>query len=112
LVESLGAPSYDGESFTFQSDKFSDFIIAYTDSRKKIDLSQYNVLYLPTGLKTVESEAFSGVAAQVIVIPEQCVSIAADAFTGCERLAYIVNYSSLTIVPPAGVEVLTEDEAQ
>ena len=95
--------------------KPTDGIAAGLEKEHKIKkgfFSQYNVLYLPTGLKTVESEAFSSVAAQVIVIPEQCVSIAADAFTGCERLTYIVNYSSLKIVPPAGVKVLTEDEVQ
>ncbi len=108
----LGEPVYDGESFTFQSDKFSDFIIAYTDTRDKIDLSQYNVLYLPTGLKTVGCEAFSGVAAQIIIIPEQCEFVTEDAFRGCEQLTFIVNYSSVAIVPPEGVEVLTACDVQ
>ena len=57
-------------------------------------------------------QAFSGVAAQIIVIPESCERISPDAFTDCAQLIYIVNKSSVDVVPPEGVEVLTADDVK
>ena len=109
-IESLGAPTIENGNMTFESDKFSDFVIAYRDVRDPVDLSLYNVMYLPSGILTIGSEAFAGTAAQVIVIPEGCQTVSSDAFTGCENLVYIVNYSAIKITAPEGVELLTAQD--
>lgn len=73
-----------------------------------LDYSKLMTMILPASMKTVDSAAFDGIAAEVIVIPEGCVSVASDAFGHCPNLKYVVNHSSVTIVPPAGVKVLNE----
>ena len=54
------------------------------------NLEDYDVLYLPENLTTIESEAFAGTDSQVVVIPESILQIAADAFSGAIRLQYII----------------------
>jgi hypothetical protein len=44
---------------------------------------------LPAFLTTVEEEAFEGIAASVVDIPESCVSIGAHAFRNCPNLTQI-----------------------
>ena len=58
------------------------------------------VLTLPTGLKTIEAEAFAGVHASKIIIPEGCESIGPRAFADCEGL--------LVVVIPATVKSIDE----
>ena len=43
--------------------------------------------FLPSGLTVIESEAFAGIAAQAVVIPDTVTSIAADAFAGSQVTA-------------------------
>lgn len=40
-----------------------------------------SVLYLPKGLSTIESEAFVGISARIVVLPENVTSIAGNAFS-------------------------------
>ena len=44
---------------------------------------------LPAALTAVEEEAFEGIAASVVDVPESCVSIGAHAFRNCANLAQI-----------------------
>ena len=48
------------------------------------------VLTLPAGLKKIASEAFMGVTAEVIVVPEEVAEIGSRAFAGCENLRCII----------------------
>ena len=54
------------------------------------DFASMNVLKLPMGLTRIEDEAFCGISAQVIVLPEGCLSIGHNAFADCEALRYVV----------------------
>ena len=65
-----------------------------------------SILSLPSSLKRIESEAFAGTDAKVIIIPAVCTEIANDAFDGCENLRYILNASSLPISAPSGVRII------
>ena len=56
-----------------------------------------NVPKLPSALKTIETEAFDGVLANAIIIPDECTTIEPRAFTNCKNLLYIRI--------PAGVEI-------
>ena len=44
---------------------------------------------LPAGLTEAEEEAFAGVRAAVVVIPDSCTAVGARAFRGCENLRMI-----------------------
>ena len=73
-----------------------------------IDYSSYSTLILPADLKVISAAAFSGTAAELIVIPASVTSVAADAFDNCPNLQYIVNCSDVTITAPNGVIVIGE----
>ena len=45
---------------------------------------------LPDDLTAIEEEAFMGIDATVILVPENCTSIAARAFADCQKLKYVV----------------------
>ena len=45
---------------------------------------------LPTGLTTIYSEAFAGINAEVVLVPDGCVSIASKAFANCPNLRYVI----------------------
>ena len=53
------------------------------------DDAEFSKLILPTGLKTIEPGAFTGVAAMKIVVPASVTSIKSKAFSGCVNLAYL-----------------------
>ncbi len=60
-------------------------------------LENMNVLKLPSFLKTIETEAFDGIATEAIIIPDTCTTIEARAFVNCKNLCYIRI--------PAGIEI-------
>ena len=60
-------------------------------------LQNMNVLRLPAFLKTIETEAFEGVSAEAIIIPDECTTIEPKAFMNCKNLLYVRI--------PAGVEI-------
>lgn len=57
-----------------------------------------NVLELPTGLKAIEEEAFAGISARTVVIPDGCTSIGSRAFADCGSLKYVVIPDSVTSI--------------
>ena len=60
-------------------------------------LEEMNALYLPAFLTTVETEAFDHIAAEAIIIPDECTTIAPRAFVNCGNLLYVSV--------PAGAEI-------
>ena len=52
-------------------------------------LRELAVLRLPSSLKTIEENAFAGLACQAVIIPEGCSAIGAKAFADCIDLIYI-----------------------
>ena len=52
-------------------------------------LNTLSVLRLPSGLVTIEDEAFSGLACQAVILPEGCTTIGEHAFEGCTQLIYV-----------------------
>lgn len=60
-----------------------------------------SVLKLPKGIKTIEEQAFAGVMADVIEIPEGCSSIGSEAFLNCKEL--------VKLYIPASVKQITFD---
>ena len=57
-----------------------------------------NVLELPTGLKAIEEEAFAGISARTVVIPDGTTSIGSLAFADCGSLKYVVIPDSVTSI--------------
>jgi len=53
---------------------------------------------LPAGMKRVEDEAFEGIAAQVVFVPEGVTSIGAKAFAGCLNLWQVYIPKSVTSI--------------
>lgn len=52
-------------------------------------IEDVTVYKLPSGLKTIEEEAFAGLPCQVIIIPQGCTTIGSRAFADCEELLYV-----------------------
>ena len=50
-----------------------------------------SILELPSGLDTIESEAFAGIAADAVYIPKSVQTISPDAFAG-SGLKYVYGY--------------------
>lgn len=48
------------------------------------------VLNLPAGLASIDSEAFEGVACEVVIIPSSCTSIGERAFANCKNLIRVI----------------------
>ena len=57
-----------------------------------------DILYLPSDLKTVEPNAFAGIAAQKVVVPSGCTSIGDHAFANCQNLVEVQIPSSVTTI--------------
>ncbi len=69
---------------------------------------EYNIPYhlvcsmiLPDGIKTIESEAFSGSACEAVIIPTSCEIIESRAFANCQNLIYVYI--------PSGIVNIAED---
>ena len=65
---------------------------------------------LPGMTETIESEAFAGIAARLVKLPETVTSIQANAFAGCPNLAAVYIPAHCEIISPsafAGVADLT-----
>ena len=60
-----------------------------------------DVLELPADLKTIGANAFRGVAAQAVTVPDGCTSIGAGAFSNCPNLAEVTLPAGVTIADDA-----------
>ena len=98
-IETIDADVTDGKC-TARSDCFSDFILLYVDEPiDPVDLSGLSTLELPDSLTEIGAEAFTGVAAEVVIIPASCTSIGSRAFADCKNLKYIVLPLGADITP-------------
>ena len=55
-----------------------------------IDPLSFNTLSLPAFMTVIEEEAFSGIAAVTVVIPNTCERIESKAFANCPELNYVI----------------------
>lgn len=69
---------------------------------------ELSTVIVPSSTRRIESEAFAGIGAEVIIIPDGCEYVATDAFDNCENLVYIVNRSTMVINVPDGVTLISE----
>lgn len=72
-------------------------------------LQDLSVLRLPESLKIIESEAFSNLACQAIIIPDGCTTIGERAFAGCKNLLYVWIPASVTNYPANAFEGCNEN---
>ena len=63
---------------------------------ERFDFTSMDVLALPTAHKQIKAEAFHGSTAQVIVVPEGCLSIGDNAFSDYRELLYAVLPAAFT----------------
>ena len=61
-------------------------------------LNSLSVLRIPAGVQTIEEEAFEGVPAQAVLIPDGCTAIGRKAFAGCTNLLYVRIPASVTSI--------------
>ena len=61
------------------------------------DLSGMDTLTLPQSITEVATESFAGIAAQVVVLPEECTAISPRAFADCPNLEYLIVPSGSAI---------------
>ncbi|MDO4484068.1 MAG: Ig-like domain-containing protein [Clostridia bacterium] len=59
-----------------------------TECGKTVDTTGLATLKLPASLTAISADAFTNIAAQVIIVPDSVVRIDAGAFAGCDRLQY------------------------
>ena len=71
------------------------------DCGQHFDWRGLNTLTLPAAIKEVEPEAFMNVSAQVIIVPNGCVSIGSRAFANCTNLRYVILPSTLETLADA-----------
>ena len=74
---------------------------AFSRQEKEIDIPAWKdmkLLTLPNGTQSIETEAFCGIAAEAVIIPDGCSSIGSKAFANCEKLRYVwIPNSVLTV---------------
>lgn len=68
----------------------------------RLELYDHDALFIPVGVKRVESEAFRGTDAEIVVLPYTCAAVEAGAFADCPRLQYIIVPESTPIDFAAG----------
>lgn len=74
---------------TNYSVRWSDWVQEHTHVEMP-NLDDYDVLYLPNDLTVIEEQAFAETACEIVVIPESCTEIHANAFNGASQLKYII----------------------
>ena len=92
-----GAPDYswDDETGTLTAYYVCELNIEH---EKTEVLENLNVLRLPAGTIEIEEEAFAGIAADVVIIPEGCTEIGNRAFADCPNLIYVRLPDSVTSI--------------
>lgn len=61
------------------------------------DISSLTTLRLPAGLKTIGREAFDSIAAEAVIIPDECTVIEPGAFANCGNLLYVLVPAGIAI---------------
>ena len=61
-------------------------------------LGEISIMRLPAMLEEIDEEAFMGMAAEGIIIPDGCTAIGSKAFANCPNLIYIKIPSSVTVI--------------
>ena len=59
-------------------------------------LGEMDTLRLPANLKVIESQAFSGLACEAIILPDGCTTVCDQAFENCRNLIYAYIPASVT----------------
>ena len=78
---------------TSRSNKSDSVVI-----RVRKDLTGLDVMWLPSDLLRIESEAFSGLSCEAVIIPEGCTSIGSKAFANCSRMVYVYVPETVTSI--------------
>ncbi len=96
-------PTEDTEGFAdYISAEFAmDSFTVQTKSFVIPALKDLAVIRLSANLKTIEEEAFEGLACEAIIIPDGCTSIGSHAFRNCRNLKYIRVPAGAEIAPDA-----------
>ena len=100
------APTEDTEgSANYTSNEFTnDAFSVQTKSITIPALKDMSVMRLPNMLSTIENEAFSNLACQAIIIPDNCTTIGEYAFAGCTNLLYVKIPASVKNYPANAFE--------
>lgn len=91
-------------SLKLYADEYGEINVGYDESNGSFFAMGENLVYyhdtliLPIHLDVIESEAFSGVSAQVIILPSSCESVSSHAFDNCNNLRIIVLNSAATVI--------------
>ncbi|MCR4875662.1 MAG: leucine-rich repeat domain-containing protein, partial [Clostridiales bacterium] len=81
---------------------YKDMTVCFTDANGVLPLGSYvspakKILELPDSVTSVPEEAFRGIAAQAVILPENCASIGAYAFADSNDLAEVRLPGSLPV---------------
>lgn len=93
-----------------EADKASMIIGGYNDALNSVSwhcAGGDDTLVIPSGIREIGSEAFAGTDAVFIMVPWCCETVAENAFDGCPRLRFIINWSNAKITEPDGVYVIS-----
>lgn len=111
VIAVIVAPTENTEgSATYTSNEFkNDAFSVQTKSIVIPALQNISVMRLSNMLNTIEDEAFSNLACQAIIIPENCTTIGEHAFASCENLLYVRIPSTVTSYPANAFEGCNEN---
>lgn len=90
-IVTLSPTQSDNGRYKWVSDGFVDSVFEAQEHEGGAipALEDMNVIMLPASLTRIDSEAFAGISAEAIVVPEGCTIIEPKAFMNCKNLLYI-----------------------
>lgn len=96
--ESVARPTADGRLYIAGTGSATITVTALggQTASQTLTVSDVRVLMLPAALKVISDEAFAASSAQVVIIPDGCVSIGSRAFANCTDLFEITIPASVT----------------
>ena len=89
---SLGQVNVEVEATAFGA----GYLASTTTASGSVFLHSANKMVLPSGLVSIDDEAFAGIPAEEFVIPSGCTTIGARAFADCDSLKLVVMPDSVT----------------
>ncbi len=91
------------ETYLASGKEYEEYASSYLYVKKTVNEPDF---ILPAGLKTIEEEAFSGIAAEIVLVPAGCEYIAPGAFANCPNLKTIIVPANCVVAEGAcGPEV-------